>query len=138
MRKPIFVPLLAALALLLQTGCGSARRDFERRLTATWQVVQYKNERQELRRDMAAPILYRSITFERRGRGRVSTSSEFSAEKGNNGFDFEWSCTENTVTMRGFDADFARSWIVVENDRRHQIWKSTDGANNVQTLELRR
>lgn len=74
----------------------------------------------------------------KKGRGRVAANTEYSAEKGGQGFDFEWTNTDNTVTMRGFDTEFARSWIVIENKKSHQIWKSTDGANGVQTLELRK
>lgn len=136
--KKITVPTVIAASMLLLAGaCAGPSKQFTNRLEGTWEIVQYKTEIQEMRRTTAFPP-YRSITFMKKGRGRVAANNEYSAEKGGQGFDFEWTNTENTVTMRGFDTQFARSWIVVENKKSSQIWKSTDGANGVQTLELRK
>ena len=135
--KNIFLRLAFAASIISILGaCASATKQFSKRLEGNWEIIQYKTEIQQLQRTAFPP--YRSITFMKKGRGRVSANNEYSAEKGGQGFDFDWSCTENTVTMRGFDTDFARSWIVVENKKSSQVWKSTDGANGVQTLELRK
>ncbi|MCC6279053.1 MAG: hypothetical protein IT262_00530 [Saprospiraceae bacterium] len=136
MKNTIFRLTFAALTIFMLGSCASATKQFSNRLQGQWEIVQYKTEIQQLQRTAFPP--YRSITFMKKGRGRVSANNEYSAEKGGQGFDFEWSCTENTVTMRGFDTDFARSWIVVENKKSKQVWKSTDGANGVQTLELKK
>ena len=128
--------LVATIMISMLSACASASKQFSRRLEGNWEIVQYKTEIQQLQRTAFPP--YRNITFMKRGRGRVSANNEYREEKGGQGFDFEWTCTDNTVTMRGFDTDFARSWIVVENKKTRQVWKSTDGANGVQTLELRK
>ena len=135
-NTPIQV-LIGAFTIFLLGACASASKQFSNRLEGTWEIVQYKTEIQEMRRTAAFPP-YRSITFMKKGRGRVAANNEYAAEKGGQGFDFEWTNTDNTVTMRGFDTQFARSWIVVENKKNRQVWKSTDGANGVQTLELRK
>ncbi|MBK8426453.1 MAG: hypothetical protein IPL27_11020 [Lewinellaceae bacterium] len=128
--------LFATMIVTMLSACASASKQFSRRLEGNWEIVQYKTEIQQLQRTAFPP--YRNITFMKRGRGRVSANNEYTEEKGGQGFDFEWTCTDNTVTMRGFDTDFARSWIVVENKKTRQVWKSTDGANGVQTLELKK
>ncbi len=136
MKNILFRLVFAATTISMLGACASASKQFSKRLEGNWEIVQYKTEIQQLQRTAFPP--YRSITFMKKGRGRVSANNEYSDEKGGQGFDFEWTCTENTVTMRGFDTDFARSWIVVENKKSSQVWKSTDGANGVQTLELRK
>lgn len=136
MKKLTAWASVAVAVLFFLSGCASAAKQFSRRLEGSWEIVQYKSEIQQLNRTAVMP--YRNITFLKKGRGRVSANNEFTDEKGGQGFDFDWTCTDNTVTMRGFDSEFARSWIVVENKKSSQIWKSTDGANGVQTLEIRR
>lgn len=49
---------------------------------------------------------------------------------------FTWSTTENYITIEGDDSEIAKTWIYLETKNKFQKWKSTDGENNVQTLEL--
>lgn len=49
---------------------------------------------------------------------------------------FTWSTTENYITIEGDDSEIAKTWIYLETKNDFQKWKSTDGENNVQTLEL--
>lgn len=49
---------------------------------------------------------------------------------------FTWSTTENYITIEGDDSEIAKTWIYLETKNNFQKWKSTDGENNVQTLEL--
>lgn len=137
MKNTTMQALFAASVIFLLSACAGASKQFSKRLEGTWQIVQYKTEIQEMQRTTAFPP-YRSITFMKKGRGRVAANTQYADEKGGQGFDFEWNNTDNTVTMRGFDTEFARSWIVMENKKSSQIWKSTDGANGVQTLELKK
>ncbi|MCF1715879.1 hypothetical protein L0U88_14665 [Flavihumibacter sp. RY-1] len=51
---------------------------------------------------------------------------------------FEWVRHGNTVTISGNNTDFAKSWIIVRDKRHFQQWKSTDGANTIQIIELAR
>ncbi len=128
---------IAVLAITLLSSCASATKQFSKRLEGHWEITQYKTEIMQVQRAAAFPP-FRSITFLKKGKGRVSANNQYTDEKGGQGFDFDWTCTDNTVTMRGFDSEFARSWIVIENKKSSQVWKSTDGSNGVQTLELRK
>jgi len=49
---------------------------------------------------------------------------------------FEWEATENYITINSEDSEISKTWIYLENKRKSQKWKSTDGKNQVQTLEL--
>lgn len=138
MRKAISVHILAIAFLL--NGCASATKDFSKRMRGTWKIVNYGVERPETRSLTAgAAPDYGSITFNKDGTGSVDNSSIFDNLTARSGqHKFNWNNTENIVVMRGEGASFSKSWIVVTNKNDQQVWKSTDGTNQVNTLELRR
>jgi hypothetical protein len=138
MKKITFV-LFFAVALLLN-GCASATKDFSKRLRGTWKIANYGVERPETRSLTAGVATdFGSITFNKDGSGSVDNASIFDNFTSRSGqFNFKWSNTENIVVIRGEGANFSKSWIVVTNKKDQQLWKSTDGANEVNTLELRR
>jgi hypothetical protein len=136
-HKPV---LLAAFAVLLLglSGCASATKDFSKRLRGTWQIVNYNVERPEARSAAPAPD-YGSITFNKDYSGSLDNSSIFDNLSSRQGqYRFRWSNTENIVVIKGEGSGVSKSWIVVTNKKDQQVWKSTDGANKVSTLELRR
>lgn len=49
---------------------------------------------------------------------------------------FTWSATDKYVTLESRGSDFSKTWIIITNKRKFQKWQSTDGSNNVQTIEL--
>ena len=50
---------------------------------------------------------------------------------------FNWSSTDNFITINE-DSEFGKTWVRVENKRNHQVLTSTNGADIVQVLELRK
>ena len=51
---------------------------------------------------------------------------------------FKWSQQDNYVTVESEESEFAKTWIVIKNERNFQRWQSTDGNNQVQVLELKK
>lgn len=52
---------------------------------------------------------------------------------------FKWSWSEGKyVSITGDDSVFSKTWIIIENKKKYQKWKSTDGTNHIQILELRK
>ncbi|NHN26893.1 lipoprotein [Flavobacterium jejuense] len=49
---------------------------------------------------------------------------------------FTWKATEKYITIDSENSDFAKTWIILESKNSSQIWKSTNGENEVQTIEL--
>ena len=49
---------------------------------------------------------------------------------------FTWEATEKYVTILSENSDFAKTWIILESKGSSQKWKSTNGENEVQTIEL--
>ena len=137
--KQIIAVLFLAVALLLN-GCSSPTKDFSKRLRGTWKITNYGVERPETR-SLTAGVTqdYGSITFNKDGTGSVSNASIFDNITSRSGqFNFKWSNTENIVVIRAEGAGFSKSWIVMTNKKDQQVWKTTDGSNAVNTLELRR
>jgi hypothetical protein len=55
--------------------------------------------------------------------------------------EFRWNMQGNdlitiTSTNSYQKSDFDKTWIIVTNTKKKQLWKSTDGKNSVQILEL--
>ncbi len=52
---------------------------------------------------------------------------------------FTWKWEDGKyVEIKSDNSEFAKTWIVIENKRNLQRWKSTDGGSNVQIIELRK
>lgn len=50
---------------------------------------------------------------------------------------FKWVWTEGKyITIDGKGSDFSKTWIIITNKKKYQKWKSTDGTNNIQVIEL--
>ena len=57
--------------------------------------------------------------------------------KVSNSTPFNWSSTDNFITINE-NSEFGKTWVRIENKRKVQVLTSTDGANVVQILELRK
>lgn len=136
--------LFAFVALALFSGCASATKEYSKRLRGTWQIVNY---------DVQRPVAYStnsrgnqsfgSITFNKDGSGYTDNASIFdnmtsAYRQQQNQYYFSWTNTENVVVFKAQNSNVSKSWIVVTNKKGEQIWKTTDGANEVKTLELKR
>lgn len=51
---------------------------------------------------------------------------------------FEWQQGDGYVSIKSNDSNFAKTWLVTEDKKKKQIWKSTDAQGRIQTLELSR
>lgn len=137
MKKITSVFLLVVVLLL--NGCASSTKQFSKRLRGTWQITHYGIERPTARTVTGPATGYGSITFNKNGTGSAENASIFDNITSRSAkFNFTWNNTENIVVLKGEGASFSKSWIVVTNKKDHQVWKSTDGTNQVNTLELKR
>ncbi|MBX2890291.1 MAG: hypothetical protein KF734_05150 [Saprospiraceae bacterium] len=140
--KKITPVLLLAFAMLA-IGCASPTKQFSKRLRGTWQVANYDVERPNTRSASASVTDFGSITFNKNGTGSLENPSIFdnltSGSRNSAGrYDFRWSNTENIVVLKEEGSIISKSWIVITNKKSQQVWKSTDGTNQVKTIELRR
>ena len=76
------------------------------------------------------------MTFNNDGRETNKLNIRFWGYAKEDTLPFNWIATENQVTINSKNSDFGKTWIRIENNRKYQKWKSTDGTNQIQMLEL--
>ncbi len=135
MTKNIFFRSSALLVLLSLLVSCSAERRFHRRLTGSWNVVRY--EQRFANGDTQVSSDLGSLTFRKNGSGDndLGVLTRTIAKPEDRGF--SWKNTETEVTIISRNSLLAKSWIVIQNKRSYQQWKSTNQAT-VQTMELRK
>jgi hypothetical protein len=127
MKTRIFTILVVLFLSIFFSSCSH-------RLVGTWAVQNY--ETVEPGKEGVSAKNIGTMTFKRNGKG--TKELEFSAlgiwktDK----TPYTWSVDGNFLTISGEDSDFAKTWIIVESKSKYQKLKSTDGANQVQIIEL--
>jgi len=114
------------------------------KIIGTWNVDRYEVNNQK----------GQNITT--RNAGEIVLNKDGSGEKNieynifNNEFSdvqkFDWKLMDSNLTITGNErkskdekkSDFDKTWIVITNKKDKQLWKSTDGSNAVQIIELSR
>ncbi len=119
--------LLSILSLFLLSSCAH-------RLVGTWAVQKYENVRPGEKGVSVQNV--GSISFDKGGTGQKEMNYTVLGVEKDDSTPFEWSATENYITIKSEDSDLSKTWIYLENKNKSQKWKSTDGKNQVQTLEL--
>ncbi|MBS1949283.1 MAG: hypothetical protein JST47_16105 [Bacteroidetes bacterium] len=123
----ISVPLLA-IALL--ASCSP-------RMAGTWRV-----ERFETTQPGQTGVALRNIgtiQFYKNGSGIKNISYAALGVTHNDQNAFKWTWSDGKyVTIEGNNSDFSKTWIIMTNKKKYQKWKSTDGTNNIQILELKK
>ncbi|PZD77888.1 lipocalin family protein [Mesonia sp. K7] len=124
--------LLILPTLFLLISCGSG-------LTGTWNIDRYEIVRENGQNTSAENIGV--ISFQKNGKGTKNIHYNiFDNEyEDKSSFTYEVNKEKASVTIKGEKGDessFNKTWIMIEDKGKKQIWKSTDGANIVQTIEL--
>lgn len=126
--KIIGIPLVGLGIILSATSCSNALR-------GTYTVQKYEIISANQQGVSVSNI--GTFTFKRNGSGEKSLDYSLLGAQKNDVTPFNWSQQEGRfVTINSDGSDFAKTWIVVENKRKLKVWKSTDGTDNVQILEL--
>ncbi|WP_290790662.1 hypothetical protein [Flavihumibacter sp. UBA7668] len=128
MRKLYLHTFLGALMLGF-TACSP-------RLTGTWNVQRF-----EVIKQGESGLSINNVgtmVFRRNGRGEKNIQYSILGISKFDNLPFNWEQHGNAVTISGNNTDFAKTWIIVRDKRRYQEWKSTDGGNTIQVIELSR
>lgn len=104
-------------------------------ITGTWKIVNY--EERSTGESTASLTNIGTITFNKDGSGSKEISYSIMGIPIEDKLPFTWKQEGNTVTITGDEeSEFAKAWIVMEAKRKSQIWKSTDGTDEVHRLTL--
>jgi len=124
------VALYLAGAAFLLAGCTSSK------MAGTWQITNYQTTSGDGQDIRLANI--GSLKFKRNGTGVKQISYSVLQNKVTDNTPFKWTAGAESVTITGKGPELNKTWIVVEDGKKSQKWKSTDGGSTVQVLELKK
>jgi len=124
----IYLVFIAAIAL------GSCT--LQQRLTGTWNIVKFQET--NISQQNASASNVGTIQFKKDGSGVKSLSYSILGNQTNDQKPFTWTINGNNVTLNSDNAQFPKSWIIITNKPKYQVWKTTDGQGNIQKMELKK
>lgn len=127
MTKKLF--LLGLLAAFTLSGCSPS-------IVGTWTVQKY--EKTSINSDGFSLNNIGTISFGRNGTGEKDIFYElFNMERELN-IPFTWKGLNDYISIESEDDEFSKIWIITKATRNLYELKSTDGATQVQVLELKK
>lgn len=121
----------AALLILSASSCSQ-------KLTGTWTIANYESKSGTGQNIAVANI--GDITFKKNNTGVKKITYSLFENKVEDNSEFKWQKAENgeTITITGEGSQLNKTWLIIKDDKKYQKWKSTDGGNTVQVLELKK
>ena len=130
MKKSLFI---ATICALIVTSCSP-------KIVGTWNIDQYEINDQKGQK--ATLKNAGEITLNKNGTGEKNVKYSIFKNDYSDIQPFRWTLRETNLTITGEnpkeESDFNKTWIIVTNKNKKQVWKSTDGSTTVQVLELRK
>jgi hypothetical protein len=123
--KSIFT--LSFVAVLFLTSCSE-------KIVGTWNVQKFETIKPGQQNISLNNI--GTITFNKNNTGEKSLNYNVLGVETRDDVPFNWNMNEPYITIESENSSIAKTWILIENNRKSQKWKSTDGSNEIQTLEL--
>ena len=128
MRKSL---IMAAVCVLFFTSCSQ-------NIVGVWNIDQYKINDQKGQKVSLKNA--GEITLNKNGTGEKNVRYSIFSNDYSDIQPFKWNLEETNLTITGSnpkeESDFNKTWIVITNKSKKQVWKSTDGSTTVQVLEL--
>ncbi|CAM4138233.1 hypothetical protein [Gillisia limnaea] len=128
MKKSLFIGVLCALFI---TGCSP-------KIVGTWNVDRYEIDNQK-----GQNVTTRNageIVINKNGTGEKNIKYTMFSNEFSDVLNFKWNLQNEILTLSTSNpkekSDFDKTWFVITNKKDKQLWKSTDGSNTVQIIEL--
>lgn len=124
--------LITALCAIFITSCSP-------KMTGTWNVDRYAVDNQEGRSMNTTNA--GTIKINKNGTGEKDINYNMFQTEYSDTQSFRWTMPdENIISINSNNSnrnsDLDKTWIIVSQKKKNQVWKSTDGKNTIQTLEL--
>lgn len=122
---------LAVLAVISLSSCSP-------KITGIWNIAGYESKSANGQEIKVANI--GTIDFKRNNTGvkKINYSLFENTVEDNTGFKWAKEKEGENITITSDGSQLNKTWIIVKNERKYQKWKSTDGSNTVQILELKK
>jgi len=128
MKKLIFIAVLT----FVFTSCSP-------KLVGTWNIDKYEVDNQKGQNFTTRNA--GELVLKKNGTGSKNVEYNMFQNSFSDLQDFRWSMQgENIININSTNSreksEFDKTWIMVTNTKKKQVWKSTDGKNTVQILEM--
>lgn len=128
MKKILLLAILIAF-----TSCS-------KKITYTWNIDKYEIDSENGQNTVSKNI--GTITFNKDNTGTKNINYQVLQNDYTDKKPFLWEKSEDNITIKSAKENaasaFDKTWIITVNKQKKQVWKSTDGKNNVQTIILSR
>lgn len=122
--KPFFV---IGIAMACFTSCAP-------KIVGTWNVVKYESTKPGEKTVVQNNI--GTMTFKKNGEGEKNLNYVTMGKSKTDDHRFGWHSTGPYVGIESPSSDFSRTWVIITNTRKQQKWKTNDGPNGTQVIEL--
>jgi len=128
MKKLFFITAV----MLCFTSCSP-------KLVGTWNIDRYEVDNQQGQNFTTRNAGI--ITIKKNGTGEKNVQYNMFQNEFSDRESFRWNMQgDDIITITTPNArqksEFDKTWIMVTNSNKKQLWRSTDGKNSVQTLEM--
>lgn len=123
--KPLIALFLVATFFL--TSCSE-------KIVGTWNVEKFETIKPGEQNISLTNI--GTITFNKDNTGEKNLYYDVLGIETKDDLPFKWNLNEPYITIESENSSLSKTWILIEYNRNSQKWKSTDGSNEIQTLEL--
>lgn len=128
MKSKILSFTLLVLVTIFMVSCSH-------RLAGTWNVDRYETINPN--EQGVSVFNIGTFVFNSNGTGEKNLKYTILGITRDDSFPFKWSWEKDKyVTIESEGSDFSKTWIIIESKKKSQKWKSTDGSNTIQVLEL--
>ena len=124
------------LLILVLLITGVVLSSCSHRLVGTWNIQKFETSTHD--QEGVSLNNIGSITFKGNGSGVKSLNYSVLGITRDDSLPFTWKVSEHMITIEGENSSLAKSWLQIVDRKNFQQWKSTDGSNEVQILELMR
>ena len=128
MKKSLFIGVLIGLFI---TSCSP-------KIVGTWNVDRYEVDNQKGQNVTTKNA--GEIVLNKNGTGEKNIKYSMLSNEFSDVLNFKWKLQEDILTLSTTNkkekSDFDKTWFVITNKKDKQLWKSTDGNNTVQIIEL--
>ena len=118
------------IATTLLTSCSQ-------RMVGTWTVQRYETTTPGQQGVALSNI--GTMQFKGNGSGEKNLNYSVLGIQRDDKLPFNWTWNDGKyISIESNGSDFSKTWIIMTNKKKFQKWKSTDGTNNVQIIELKK
>ncbi|MDT0643292.1 hypothetical protein RM553_10670 [Zunongwangia sp. F363] len=129
MKKVLFIGIFCSMLIM---SCSP-------NVVGTWNIDRYEVDNQKGQNFTTRNA--GELVINKNGTGEKNVEYNMFQNEFSDAQDFRWTMQGDdlitiTSTNSYENSDFDKTWIMVTNKKKEQVWKSTDGKNSVQVLEL--